>query len=241
MLQAGASVQKNLKIGDIDARSEVSHCYTVSDKARAIGGGILEAVSRFGRMQGRYGIVILAAGAGTRFGGDKLNALVKNRPLYMHTLERIRGFGSFPAYIVTGSGPIAEEAERMGITPVWNREPERGIARSLTLGLTRALAEHPDLRGILFSVCDQPGMSASTLQEIFNTGARHPGSIVCAGNGKRSGNPVLWDQAYFPELLELSGDEGGRRVMKRHMERLRIVQADPEELKDIDRREDLSV
>ena len=45
MLQEGASVWKNLKIGDIDARAEVSHCYTVSDKARAIGGGVLEAVA----------------------------------------------------------------------------------------------------------------------------------------------------------------------------------------------------
>ena len=38
MLQEGADVTENLKIGDIDARAEISHCYTISDKARAIGG-----------------------------------------------------------------------------------------------------------------------------------------------------------------------------------------------------------
>ena len=70
---------------------------------------------------------------------------------------------------------------------------------------------------------------------------RHPGSIVCAGNGRRTGNPVLWDRKYFQELLNLTGDEGGRQVMRRHEESLRIVQADPEELKDIDRKEDLSI
>ena len=43
MLQPGAYVKKNLKIGDIDARAERSHCETISDKARAIGGGALEA------------------------------------------------------------------------------------------------------------------------------------------------------------------------------------------------------
>lgn len=37
MLQEGVDVWKNLKIGDIDARTETAHCYTVSDKARAIG------------------------------------------------------------------------------------------------------------------------------------------------------------------------------------------------------------
>ncbi|HJA65091.1 molybdenum hydroxylase [Lachnoclostridium sp. An169] len=240
MLQEGAQVQKNLKIGDIDARTEVSHCHTISDKARAIGGGVLEAVTGFERMKGRFAIVILAAGAGSRFGGDKLGALVKNKPLYMHTLERMKGFGSFPAYVVTGSGEIAEQAEKLGIVPVWNREPELGISRSLNLGLARALGDAPDLEGVLFSVCDQPGMSASTIQQIFNTGARHPGAVVCAGNGSRCGNPVLWDRKYFPELMELSGDRGGRQVMKRHAGSLKIVQADPEELKDIDRREDLS-
>ena len=79
MLQAGVEVTRNLKIGDIDARAEVSHCYTISDKARAIGGGVLEAVTGFERMKDRFAIVILAAGAGTRFGGNKLNALVKNK------------------------------------------------------------------------------------------------------------------------------------------------------------------
>ena len=241
MLQEGVHVWKNLKIGDIDARTEVSHCYTISDKARAIGGGVLEAVTGFERMQGRFGIVILAAGEGTRFGGNKLSALVRSRPLYEHTLERMQAFGSFPAFLVTGSEEIAAAAERMGITPVWNHEPERGISHSLILGLKSAIDCRPELEGVLFSVCDQPGLRASTLQCIFNTGMRHPGSIVCAGSGRRTGNPVLWDRKYFQELFNLTGDEGGRQVMRRHEESLRIVQADPEELKDIDRKEDLSI
>lgn len=241
MLQEGVHVWKNLKIGDIDARTEVSHCYTISDKARAIGGGVLEAVTGFERMKDGFGIVVLAAGAGTRFGGNKLNALVRNRPLHEHTLERVMAFGAFPAYIVTGSEEIAAAAEKRGITPVWNHEPEKGISRSLRLGLEHALGCHPGLKGILFSVCDQPGLETSTIQRIFNTGMLHPGSIVCAGNGRRTGNPVLWDRKYFQELLDLTGDEGGRQVMRRHEDCLRIVQADPEELKDIDRKEDLSI
>lgn len=239
MLQEGAAVRKDLKIGDIDARTQVSHCYTISDKARAIGGGVLEAVTGYERMKGKFAIVILAAGAGTRFGGDKLSALVRNRPLYLHTLERMLAFG-FPVYIVTGNEEITENAQDRGVETVWNKEPERGISRSLILGLNRVLEDRPDTEGVLFSVCDQPCMEISTVQQIFRTAARHPGSIVCAGSGVRTGNPVCWDKRFFRELLELSGDEGGRQVIKRHREKLRIVQADPEELKDIDRREDLS-
>lgn len=45
MLQEGVYVTEGMKAGDIDARCEIQHCFTISDKARAIGGGVLEAVS----------------------------------------------------------------------------------------------------------------------------------------------------------------------------------------------------
>ena len=44
MLPSGTPVYHGMKSGDIDPRGIVSHCYTISDKARAIGGGVLEAL-----------------------------------------------------------------------------------------------------------------------------------------------------------------------------------------------------
>ena len=44
MLQPGVNVTIGMKCGDIDARCEEEYCYTISDKARAIGGGVLEAI-----------------------------------------------------------------------------------------------------------------------------------------------------------------------------------------------------
>ncbi len=49
MLPAGIPVTTGIKAGDIDPRCEVRHCFTVSDKARAIGGGVLEGILYFGR------------------------------------------------------------------------------------------------------------------------------------------------------------------------------------------------
>ena len=49
MLPAGIPVTTGMKAGDIDPRCEVRHCFTVSDKARAIGGGVLEGILYFGR------------------------------------------------------------------------------------------------------------------------------------------------------------------------------------------------
>jgi xanthine dehydrogenase accessory factor len=44
----GMTVNKGLKIGDIDPRGRKEYCYTISDKARAVGGGVLEAILSMG-------------------------------------------------------------------------------------------------------------------------------------------------------------------------------------------------
>jgi xanthine dehydrogenase accessory factor len=47
LLPTGLPVTRGMKAGDIDPRCEESHCFTVSDKALAIAGGVLEAILRF--------------------------------------------------------------------------------------------------------------------------------------------------------------------------------------------------
>jgi xanthine dehydrogenase accessory factor len=47
LLPSGTEVTRGMKSGDIDPRCEVFHCFTVSDKALAIAGGVLEAILRF--------------------------------------------------------------------------------------------------------------------------------------------------------------------------------------------------
>jgi xanthine dehydrogenase accessory factor len=44
LLREGVEVKKGMKVGDIDPRGKKESCFTISDKARAIGGGVLEAI-----------------------------------------------------------------------------------------------------------------------------------------------------------------------------------------------------
>lgn len=239
MLQEDVEVWEGLKIGDIDARCEVSHCSTISDKARAIGGGVLEAVTAFEHMQGKYAFIVLAAGKSARFGGNKLLACVNGKRLYEHTIERMQALSGFPRFLVTGYSEIAEAGKEQGMHVVKNEKPEEGISYSIRLGLEACLKQYPDIKGVIFSVCDQPNLKLTTIQKILNAAVVHRGQILCAGNAERSGNPVLWDKAFFGELMELSGDYGGRQIMVQVPEKVRYVETAEEELKDIDRKEDL--
>jgi xanthine dehydrogenase accessory factor len=46
LIRSGSRVNQGLKLGDIDPRGEAGYCYTISDKARAISGSVLEAILR---------------------------------------------------------------------------------------------------------------------------------------------------------------------------------------------------
>ena len=243
MLQPGVQVTKGLKIGDIDAGAKQEHCRTISDKARAIGGGVLDAVCSYEKSRGKYALILLAAGQSVRFGSDKLKAVVEGEAMYESAISRFEAFQGFKSYVVTGKEEITLSAESAGYTVVCNKEPEKGISLSVKLGLTKAIEDADEngtpLRGVLFSVCDQPRLKKSTIQRIINTAFHNPGKIVCAGEGTRNGNPVLWDKRFFDKLLELDGDIGGKKILKENLDSLKIVPVQAGELQDIDRKEDL--
>ena len=103
----------------------------------------------------------------------------------------------------------------------------------------RLVKEHPDIKGILFSVCDQPDLTFATMLSLIRCAMLRPGQIICTGKDGKTGNPVFWDKKYFPELLELTGDTGGKQVMCKHQDEIVVIETKSEELKDIDYRSDL--
>ncbi len=52
LIADGVEVVEGMKLGDVDPRGQVDYCFTISDKARAIGGGVLEAILYLGRQKG---------------------------------------------------------------------------------------------------------------------------------------------------------------------------------------------
>lgn len=236
MLQAGVSVKYGMKIGDIHPGTDISCCEHISDKAEKIGRGVREAIRL--RECSDYAVVVLAAGFGNRFGKNKLMEKVSGQAMYLHIIEQLKYFPKMPKYIVTQYPAIMKEAQKWEINPVENPVPQQGISSSIRMGLKRCLKEHPEVRGILFCVADQPGISSGTLCRMIGMAQKSPEKIICAGHGRGRGNPVLWPHTYFQELLELSGDIGGRQIIKKYPSEILVCETRPEELKDIDRKSD---
>jgi molybdenum cofactor cytidylyltransferase len=82
-------------------------------------------------------------------------------------------------------------------------------------------------------VCDQPFVSASLLFELITTQKERGKKIVASKYANTIGPPVLFHKSFFPELMELKGDTGARKLIKRHKDLVTTV-AFPNGIIDID-------
>ena len=180
--------------------------------------------------------VLLAAGAGSRFGGGKLLAEFDGERLFERAMNVLPEGIFVRVAVVSGCEDILAESERRGFLAVRNSAPEEGVSLSIRLGLEAA----QPCSAVLFLVCDQPLLRKESVLRILEAGAAHPERIIAPeGADGRLGNPCLFPAAYFPELAALEGDRGGKRVIRAHPEALFTVPLPEEELFDTDTKEEL--
>ncbi len=176
------------------------------------------------------GCVIMAAGSGLRFGGNKLAQTIGGKPLYQRALEAVPP-GVFGAVVtVTQYDAVAVMAAAMGYRAVENRHPEWGVSHTIRLGL-EALGP---CGGAMFMTADQPFLTAETVALLAGAFREKPDRIVAAAAGGRRGNPCVFPADLFPALLALEGDVGGSKIIRAHPDRLYLVEVPAIALADAD-------
>ena len=92
---------------------------------------------------------------------------------------------------------------------------------------TAASIISPNTRAIAILPADMPEITADDLREVFAASARFPDSVVRGmSSSEVPGHPVVFPARLLPMLKELSGDEGGRSILKREKVRLVSLPAD---------------
>src|SRR5579859_7241662 len=71
---------------------------------------------------------------------------------------------------------------------------------------------------------DQPLITAQHIDTLIATYRTTDKRIIAPTYEGKRGNPILFDASLFPELLEVTGDEGGRSVLERHREEIATVE-----------------
>jgi molybdenum cofactor cytidylyltransferase len=186
--------------------------------------------------------LILAAGASTRMGANKL--LIEGddgRALVAGVADAAIEAGLNPVVVVTGHDADSVRAVLAGcpVRFVHNQQYKDGLASSLKTGI----ATLPDTTdGALICLGDMPDVTAQHMARIVAAFDPEKGAAVCVPTrqGKR-GNPVLFGRRYFAEMMTLSGDVGARGLIAAHKNFVIEVPMDDDAvLTDMDTAEDLA-
>lgn len=175
--------------------------------------------------------VILAAGLSRRMGCNKLLLPLGESTVFGHFLAKFP-YPFFARVIVVVTDRAVEDIARpFPVQISHNTRPEMGKSSSIRLGLEAGEGQ----RGVLFSVADQPLLTGATIMKLVEVFRTHPTRIVLPKVADTPASPVIFPADLRSALQDLRGDEGGRKVVQRHGERVLAVGfSSPDEFCDID-------
>ncbi|MGE0811089.1 MAG: NTP transferase domain-containing protein [Immundisolibacter sp.] len=181
--------------------------------------------------------ILLAAGAGTRFGGGKLLAPLHGQPLVLHALATLQGaVDEVIAVVRPGDEALHAVLRDAGARLVLCGRAADGMGFSLACAAREVPAGHP----VLIALGDMPAIavpSARKVRDALDTGA----AIALPVYRGRRGHPVGFAAHFVPALGALQADQGARALLHRHAEQIRELPVDDAGiLTDIDTPADLT-
>jgi molybdenum cofactor cytidylyltransferase len=157
--------------------------------------------------------IVLAAGAATRFGSAKQLLPLDGEPLLLSAVRRAAQVVGNRVLVVLGArapelAPLLEGSPaQLVINPEWRE----GIGSSIRAGV----ASLPQAcGGVLLLLADQAALTVEDLQALVDAWRREPSRIAAARYDDTVGVPALLPRSCFPELLQLQGDTGARKLLR---------------------------
>ncbi len=149
--------------------------------------------------------LVLAAGAGTRFGQPKAPVVIGGERLVDRSVRILTHAGCDPVVTVLGAwvGQVNE------CVVIENDQWFEGIGSSLRAGL-RYLADQSTADAVMITLVDLPGLTQEAIQRV----AQSEGELVVACYSGKRGHPVKMSRRIWGEaILTAQGNEGARRLL----------------------------
>ncbi len=181
--------------------------------------------------------ILLAAGSGSRFGGEKLlHPLPDGVAIGAHAARNLIAAGlEVVAVVKPGDFPLADMFEQEGCHAVVCPHAARGMGASLAHGV----AQRRNADGWLIALADMPSIKSATIAAVVRELEAGRDLVAPVYKGQR-GHPVGFGKRFAAQLLALDGDAGARDIIAAHKDELMLIECDdPGILQDVDRRADI--
>jgi CTP:molybdopterin cytidylyltransferase MocA len=162
--------------------------------------------------------VLLAAGAGSRFGQPKALVTLGGQTLAERGTGLLRASGADPVLVVTGAAPVAFD----DVLTVHNPDWRTGMGSSLRAAL-RALAD-ADVGAAVIALADQPLVGPEAVTRLI-AAYRAGATVAVAVYDGKPRNPVLLAREHWPEVIETAtGDQGARAFLRARQDLVTLVE-----------------
>lgn len=184
--------------------------------------------------------VILAAGKSTRYGEkNKLLQEINEKPVISHVV------GTAVQSLLSGTTIILGHEHNSvsnAIDSDWpdlivNEEYKEGQSTSVTSGVNAAKRHNAD--AVLILLGDMPAVSAMSVNKLIHMYKKTEYEILAAAYDNTRGNPVLFDNQYFEDLCNTTGDVGGRQLISPDNKAILVETSDPGVTIDVNHPSDL--
>lgn len=171
-------------------------------------------------------------------GAGKLLVPLRGAPLIERTVSSVLAAGErapFDVVVATRWPEVARLCKRLGARVVLHNGSLRSesVRAGLVVGLDR-------WDGCLFLPGDQPLVAHESFERLYAAFAASPDAVVRLGWHGAPGGPVLFPAGLFPQLMALTGSQGGSAVLSQAGRVLLVEAQRPEELWDVDTPSDLA-
>jgi len=156
------------------------------------------------------GGLVLAAGAGTRFGGRKQLAELDGRPLLEHALLAMTASSLERVVVVLGAlvEEVTATVDLHGAEPCPCERWDEGQAASLACGL----AELAECEAVVVTLGDQPRTSPDAIRRVIGSRGEGAAAVRATYRGE-PGHPVLLERDLFESFRDVTGDHGARNLL----------------------------
>lgn len=175
----------------------------------------------------KIAVLILAAGEASRMQRPKQLLPWEETTLLNHSIEIVSNLKNTKSFVVLGAhkDDILPTINHSNVSVLYNEHWKQGMGSSISFGVT-SIQSYGDFDAVLIVLADQPLVSLSYLENMIQIYTSSKKGIVASKyEDNKLGVPVVFDVAYFKDLVELKGDKGAKGILKTYQDDVYVLEA----------------